>query len=110
VLDDSCLWPEGSAWHPSGCGLGTIQAGLLRAVQALQCPALQRGGRRGGLLIAEQAVHNVVWDRGPASEPGLERRDRGNGSWGGADPQETRGLVVLDGWIEHLREERAHVG
>ena len=75
-------------------------------MQELECPALERGRRRGGLLIAGEAVHDVWRDRGPAGELGLERRDRGDGSRGGADPQEAGVRVILDGRIERLREER----
>ena len=42
-------------------------------------PTLERGRRRGCLLIAGEAIHDVGWDRGPAGELGLERRDRGDG-------------------------------
>ena len=45
-------------------------------------------------------------DRGPAGELGLERRDRGDGLWCRADPQEARFVVLLDRRIEHLCEER----
>jgi len=69
-------------------------------------PLLERRRRRGRLLIVGEAVEDGGGDGGPADELGLERRDRGDGPWGGADPQETRGLVVLDCGIEHLREER----
>jgi len=73
-------------------------------MQELVRPLLERGRRRGRLLIADEAVHDVGGDRGPAGELGLEHRDRGDRLWGGTDPQEARGLVVLDGRIEDLRE------
>ena len=76
---DWCSWPVGSAWRPSGCGLGTIRAGLPRAVQELVRPPLERGRRRGGVLVAEQAVHDVGWATIPAGELGLECCDRGDG-------------------------------
>jgi hypothetical protein len=93
-----------------GLGLCTTCAGLPSAMQKLVGPALERGWRRGGLLIAEQAVHDVGGDGSPAGELGLERRDRGESLWCGADPQEARCLVVLDRRIKHLREERHQVG
>jgi hypothetical protein len=93
-----------------GLRLCTTCADLPRAVQELVCPALERGRRRGCLLIAEQVVHNVVWDRGPADELRLERRDRGNGLWCGTDPQEACFRILLDRRIKHLCEERAQVG
>src|SRR5262244_1186829 len=95
---------------PRGCGLGTVGTALPCVMQELVRPALERGGRRGGVLIAAQAVHHVVWDGGPADELGLERRDRGNGLWCRANPQEARFLVLLDRWIEDLRKERHEVG
>jgi len=79
-------------------------------VQELVCPLLERGRRRGRLLIADEAVEESGGDRGPAGELGLERRDRGDGPWGGADPQEARVRVLRDRRIEHLCEERAQVG
>src|SRR5215813_6353747 len=78
----------------------------LSVVQELVRPALERGRRRGRLLIAEQAVHHVVWDSGPADELRLERRDRGNGLWCGTDPQEACVRILLDRRIKHLCEER----
>ena len=77
------------------------------AVQELVCPLLERGRRRGRVLIAGEAVEDVGGDRGPAGELGLERRHRGDGLWGGADPQEARLRILLDRWVEHVREERA---
>jgi hypothetical protein len=79
---------------------------MRRAQRELVRPALERGRRRGGVLIAGEAVHNVGWDRSPAGELGLECRDRGEGLWCRANPQEARFLVVLDRRIEYLREER----
>src|SRR5262249_574752 len=81
-------------------------AGLPSVVQELVRPALERGGRRGRLLIAGEAVEDGGRDRGPAGELGLERRDRGDSLWGGADPQEARGRVLLDRPGGHLREKR----
>jgi hypothetical protein len=79
-------------------------------VQELVHPALERGRRRGSVLIAEQVVHDVDRDGGPAGELGLERRDRGDGLWCRTDPQEARVLVVVDRRIEDLREKRPEVG
>ena len=76
-------------------------------MQALQCPALERGRRRGGLLIADEALHDVGWDRGPAGERGLERRNRADGLWCRTNPQEARFRILLDRRVEHLREERS---
>src|SRR5262249_41636881 len=80
-------------------------AGLPSAMQALQCPALQRGGRRGGLRIAGEAVHDRGWDRGPASEPSLERRHGGDSLWLRADPEDVRLLVLRNRRVDNLREE-----
>src|SRR5919108_6499273 len=107
AVEGGCAGPAGSTRLPRGGALRTARAGLPSVVQELVRPALERGRRRGRLLIAAQAGHDVGGYRGPAGELGLERRDRGDGPWGGADPQEARGLVVLDGRIEHLCEERA---
>jgi len=79
-------------------------------VQELVRPLLERRRRRGRLLIVGEAVEDGGGDRGPADELLLERRDRGDGPWGGADPQETRVRVLLDRRIEHLREECTQVG
>src|SRR5262245_9770981 len=75
-------------------------------MQELVRPLLERGRRRGALLVAREAVHDVVWDGGPADELGLERRDRGNGLWCGTDPQEACVHILLDRRIKHLCEER----
>src|SRR5215471_12284370 len=107
VVEGRCAWPVGSMKLPCGCALGTVGTARPCVMQELVRPLLERGRRRGRLLIADEAFHDVGGDRGPAGELGLERRDRGNRLWGGADPQEARGLVVLDGRIEHLCEERA---
>jgi hypothetical protein len=64
-------------------------------MQELVRPLLERGRRRGRLLIAEKTVRDVGWDRGPASKLGLERCDRGDGLWCGADPQEARFCILL---------------
>ena len=95
---------------PRGYTLGTVGTALPCVMQELVRLLLERGRRRGRLLLADEAVHDVGGDRGPAGELGLERRDRGDGCWGGADPQEARVRVLLDQRIEHLREERAQVG
>ena len=95
---------------PCGCALGTVGTARPCVMQELVRPLLERGRRRGRLLIADEAVHDGGGDRGPADKLGLERRDRGDRLWGGADPQEARVRVLLDQLIEHLREERAQVG
>ena len=76
------------------------------AVQELQCPTLQRGRRRGGLLIAREAVRDGGRDDGPAGELGLERCHRGDSLERGADPQEVGLRLVLDRGVERLGEER----
>jgi hypothetical protein len=48
-------------------------------MQELVRPLLERGRRRGRLLIAAKAVHDIGGDRGPAGELGLERRHGGDG-------------------------------
>ena len=96
AMDGGCAGPAGSTRLPRGGALRTVRAGLSSVVQELVRPALERGGRRGRLLLADEAVHDCGGDRGPAGELGLERRDRGDGPWGGADPQEARVRVVLD--------------
>ena len=73
---------------PSGCGLGTVWACRPCVVQELQCPTLQRGRRRGGLLIARETIRDGGRDDGPAGELGLERCHRGDLLERGADPQE----------------------
>src|SRR5262245_24949306 len=75
-------------------------------MQELGCPLLERSRQRGRLLIAEQVVHNVVWDSGPADELRLGRRERGHGLWCGTDPQEACFRILLDRRIKHLCEER----
>ena len=90
---------------PSGCGLGTAWAGRPHVVQELQCPALQRGRRRGGLLIAREAVRDGGRDDGPAGELGLERCHRGDLLECGADPQEVGLCLVLDRRVEGLGEK-----
>ena len=100
----------GNSLLPRGLGLCTTWAGFPSAGEELVGPPLERGRRRGGLLIADEAVHNGGWDRGPASELGLERRHRGEILERGANPQELRLIVVLDRRIENLREERHQVG
>ena len=91
---------------PSGCGLGTAWAGRPHVVQELQCPTLQRGRRRGGLLIAREAVRDGGRDDGPAGELGLERCHGGDLLERGADPQEVGLRLVLDRGVERLGEER----
>ena len=85
---------------PSGCGLGTAWAGRPRVIQELECPALEGGRRRGGLLIACEAVRDGGRDRGPAGELGLERCHRGDLLERGADPQEVCLCLVLDRGVE----------
>jgi len=75
-------------------------------MQELVRPALERGRRRGGVLIAEKPVHDVRWNRGPAGELGLERRDRGDGLGCRADPQDARFRILLDRGVEDLGEKR----
>src|SRR5262245_18388019 len=106
AVEDGCAGPAGSTRLPRGGVLSTVRAGLPSVVQELVRPLLERGRRRGHLLLADEAGHNVVWDRGPAGELGLERRDRGNGLWSGADPQEACFHILLDRRIKHLCEER----
>ena len=65
-------------------------------MEELERPLLERGGRRGRLLLADEAVHDGGGDRGPARELDLKRRDRGDRCWGGADPQEARVRVLLN--------------
>ena len=110
AVDGGCAGPAGSTRLPRGCALGTVGTARPCVMQELVRPLLERGRRRGRLLIADEAFHDVGGDRGPAGELGLERRDRGDRLWGGADPQEARVRVLLDQRIEHLREERAQVG
>src|SRR5262247_3896926 len=73
-----------------------VGAGLLSVVQELLRPPLEQGRRRSRLLIAGETVHEVGWDRGPAGELGLERRDRGTRLWSATDPQEARFRILRD--------------
>ena len=86
----------GARAAPSGAGLGTVWAGRPHVVQELQCPTLQRGRRRGGLLIAREAVRDGGRDDGPAGELGLERCHGGDLLECGADPQEVGLRLVLN--------------
>src|SRR5262245_15728740 len=81
AVEGGCAGPAGSMKLTHGCALGTVGTALPSVVQELVRPALELGRRRGRLLVAREAVHDVGGDR----------------LWGGADPQEARGLVVLDG-------------
>lgn len=73
-------------------------------------PALERGGRRGGLLIAAKAVHDVRGDGGPAGKLGLERCHGGDLLERGADPQAVGLVVLLDRRVEYLYEKGLEVG
>src|SRR5215467_835648 len=66
AAEGGCAWPAGSTRLPRGCALSTVRAGLPSVVQELMRPLLEQGRRRGGVLIAAQAGHDVVWDGSPA--------------------------------------------
>ena len=95
----------GNSLLPRGLGLCTTWAGFPSTGEELVGPPLERGRRRGGLLIAGEAVYDVSGDRGPAGELGLERSHRGDRLERGANPQEVRLVVLLDGRIEYMGEK-----
>ena len=76
-----------------------------RAVQELERPPLERGGRRGRLLLAGELRHERRRERGPAGELGLERRHGGDRLRRGADPQDVGFVIVFNGRVEDLCEE-----
>ena len=80
------------------------------AVEELKCPPLERGRRRGRLLIADEAVEESGGDRGPAGELGLERCHGGDLVGRSADPQEVGLVIVFKGGVEDLGEKRGQVG
>ena len=101
---------RGERVAPPGGELGTVWAGRPCVVQELQCPTLQRGRRRGGLLIAREAVRDGGRDDGPAGELGLERRHGGDLPQRSANPEEIRLRLVLDRRVEGLGEKCLEVG
>src|SRR5262245_15547085 len=105
AVEGGCAGPAGSTRLPRGGALHTVSAGLPSVVQELVRPALERGRRRGGVLIAAKAAHDVGGDGGPAGELGLERRDRWDRLWCRANPQDARFVIVLDRGVEDLRKK-----
>ena len=110
VVEGCCPWLLGSARLPRGSGWCMAWAGRPGAGQDAEGPPLERSGRRGGLLIAGEASHDSVRDRGPAGELGLEGRHRGDGLRRGADPQDVGFVLVIDGRVKDLYEEGRQVG
>src|SRR2546426_1924471 len=80
-------------------------AGRPGAGQDAVSPPLERGWRRGGLLIAGELRHERGRERGPAGELSLERCHGGNRLRCSADPQNVGFVLVIDGRVKDLYEE-----
>ena len=106
--DDSTVTPRLSLGHAQR--RGRVPASGLGAVQDLERQALEQGRRRGRLLLAGEACDERGRDGGPTGELSLERGHGGHHLRRGAEPQDACFVLVFNGRVTDLREERAQVG